>query len=494
MRATLDALEQVSDEALVRLRERIVATGHGPAVYDVTEAIAPHLFHALRLPLIRLALRRRKGPEWTLARVFVYDDVVSPFEWDLAAGPEWGPLALECGLVRGDADGIRGNFHLVHTSGVWVFSDTSVTEVDAVMGPGPTTLILERLIPKEFQPLAGRKARVLDLGSGAGTLGLIAAARGAEVVATDLNPRSLRFTALNARFNGVTLDLRSGDLTAPVRGEQFDLVLSQPPFVVRPAGTEHSLYMHGGARGDELALRLLQELPEVLAPDGQAAVLFDTPRLARRSLDHELRTLFAETAVDRVLLQGPGIPSDYLSVGYAYEMTGRFGEEFERTLAQYREHVEGLGVAHFDRALVLLRARPDADQYLAVELSVRQYPTAETLRTLWRAWDASTLDDERFGRLSLQLPASARWVETRPKPVLESDPTCRLTFVGAAFQHELELPFSALLVYSALEKSETVEAAIATYAGEIDATRDEVRSEVLGFLRDSLRRGALEVR
>jgi hypothetical protein len=65
-------------------------------------------------------------------------------------------------------------------------------------------------------------------------LGVIAADLGAEVVATDLNPRSTMFTRLNAALNGVSIDARVGDGFAPVEGERFDLIVANPPFIISP--------------------------------------------------------------------------------------------------------------------------------------------------------------------------------------------------------------------------------------------------------------------
>jgi release factor glutamine methyltransferase len=75
---------------------------------------------------------------------------------------------------------------------------------------------------------AGR--RVLDLGSGAGAAGVVAAKRGCHVVAVDINPSAVRCTRINALLNAVDVDVREGDLFGPVAGERFDVVLFNPPY------------------------------------------------------------------------------------------------------------------------------------------------------------------------------------------------------------------------------------------------------------------------
>lgn len=54
-----------------------------------------------------------------------------------------------------------------------------------------------------------RRKRVLDFGAGSGVAGIAAALAGAgEVVACDLDPDALRATSINARLNGVSIDVR----------------------------------------------------------------------------------------------------------------------------------------------------------------------------------------------------------------------------------------------------------------------------------------------
>lgn len=118
--------------------------------------------------------------------------------------------------------------------------------------------------------------RALELGTGCGILAILAAEAGAEVVATDVNPAALRCASANAVAHGVAdrIDFRLGDLFEPVRGERFDLVIFNPPYL--PVPQEESIgdmldrAWEGGPDGRAVIDRFLEGLPEHLNEGGRA--------------------------------------------------------------------------------------------------------------------------------------------------------------------------------------------------------------------------------
>src|SRR5690606_14671512 len=117
----------------------------------------------------------------------------------------------------------------------------------------------------------------LDLGTGCGIQALHAAGHSAHVVATDISDRALAFARFNAALAGVDLDLRLGSMLEPVAGEPdgFDLVVSNPPFVITPraAGVLLYEYRDGGRAGDDVVRDLVTGVGRVLAPGGVAQLL-----------------------------------------------------------------------------------------------------------------------------------------------------------------------------------------------------------------------------
>lgn len=112
----------------------------------------------------------------------------------------------------------------------------------------------------------------LDLGTGCGIQALLAASHAGRVVATDVNPRALVFTGLNAALNGLTnVECREGSLFEPVLGEEFDLVVANPPFVVSPENA--FVFRDSGEPGDEVSRRVVGQAAEHLREGGFAHIL-----------------------------------------------------------------------------------------------------------------------------------------------------------------------------------------------------------------------------
>src|SRR5690606_15631541 len=113
--------------------------------------------------------------------------------------------------------------------------------------------------------------RALDLGTGCGIQALLVSRHASRVIATDISERALAFAELNAQLNGVhNVEFRAGSLFEPVSGEAFDLIVSNPPFVITPraSGAPAYEYRDGGMVGDALVERFLRAAPAHLAPGG----------------------------------------------------------------------------------------------------------------------------------------------------------------------------------------------------------------------------------
>lgn len=115
-----------------------------------------------------------------------------------------------------------------------------------VLRPPSDALMLAQQLRRE--PLHARSS-VLDLCAGSGVLAIVAAQCGAgRVTAVDISRRATLATRLNARLNGVCVRTVRGDLFAALCGERFDVIVSNPPYLV---STSEKLPRRGASRAWE---------------------------------------------------------------------------------------------------------------------------------------------------------------------------------------------------------------------------------------------------
>jgi ribosomal protein L3 glutamine methyltransferase len=123
-------------------------------------------------------------------------------------------------------------------------------------------------------------SRVLDLCTGSGCLAILAARAfpNAVIDAADLSADALEVAKRNVADHGLTKRIRlvQGDLFAPLKGERYDLIISNPPYVDAegmaglPAECtfEPTMAFDGGADGIDLARRIVDEAPAHLTEGG----------------------------------------------------------------------------------------------------------------------------------------------------------------------------------------------------------------------------------
>lgn len=237
----------------------------------------------LRGPALR-ALEGRRDPLAVLARLFVLG-MPQPTADVAAALPACGVDGLaRLGLAEASAGDVaptallRPQAFADEAGSVewWIASDldeaalASALPEDHVLGVGGASLTLAGLL------LPTPAASVLDVGTGCGIQALRARRFSDAIVATDVSERALRFARLNALLNGVDgIETRSGSLFAPVTGQRFARIVSNPPFVITPraAGVPAYEYRDGGLVGDALVEAFVSEVGAHLEPGGVAQLL-----------------------------------------------------------------------------------------------------------------------------------------------------------------------------------------------------------------------------
>lgn len=264
------------------LREGLIAADYTvDAVLDrLGEAGQAGLQRNSTMPA-RVALADDHGPLATLIRLFPLAMAVR-LE-DAAAALPLGSL-IDADLVSVSGDQVAATVD-VRPYGFetadgqwdgWVISDhipgldhdPRPTPADHVLGVGPASSTLAQLT------IDDRVGTALDLGTGCGVQSLHLSTHADRITATDVNPRVHRLVRLTAALNCIEVDLRDGSLFEPVAHERFDLIVSNPPYVMSPpADIGRLVYREAGFSGDELVRRLISNSTHHLNPGGTLQLL-----------------------------------------------------------------------------------------------------------------------------------------------------------------------------------------------------------------------------
>ncbi|GHD02960.1 DUF7059 domain-containing protein [Zhihengliuella salsuginis] len=296
-----------------------------------------------------------------------------------------GLVAL--GLAEPHGAGLRSRVDLrPHASDadaeIWVAADLGsnqrpgVLRTDHVLGIGQASLTLAQTTVRT------PAARALDLGTGCGIQTFHLLAHAEHVVATDISERALAFTRFNLLLNHAALgidpddlsarvDLRLGSLLEPVATETFDLIVSNPPFVITPrtpgeADGERYTYRDGGLPGDSLVAHLVSGLPGLLTPGGTAQMLANWEVAAGAGHWSERPSAWletgaaAETGAEAWFIQrDTESPLQYAEIWLRDAAEARDPEHYRRRYADYLADFASRDVEQIGFGMVWLR-RPAA--------------------------------------------------------------------------------------------------------------------------------------
>jgi len=147
----------------------------------------------------------------------------------------------------------------------------SVVVPPSVMPVTPMSHLLGEAVLAE----AGDGDMGLDMGTGSGINGILAASRGARVVAVDVNSRALEAAQANAERNGVAdwIEVRYSDVFSEVE-ETFDLIVFDPPY--RWFAPRDALEANMTDENYRAMTRFFREAREHLSPAGRMLVSFGT--------------------------------------------------------------------------------------------------------------------------------------------------------------------------------------------------------------------------
>jgi len=483
-----------------RLAEALTAASF---TYDaVAERLGRRAHDALGRNETTPALRRTASGEAldTLVRLFLLQVAVPRDDADRALPGLLDELCAD-GVLAQSVSQVAARLdvrpYATDDRDLWVMSDLTPgldggharVGADHVLGISSASTSLAQLTIREPVRTA------LDLGTGCGVQALHLAGHAERIVATDVNQRALRMTRFNLALNGIgagRVDVRDGSFFEPVADDAFDLIVTNPPFVISPATGERLVYRDSGLPGDRAVEDIVRRAPRHLTEGGWCQVLanwviaVDRPWFERVGewLDGTCQAL----VVQREVLD----PAAYVELWL--KDAGQHGapdylQRYDTWLSWLDEQgVEGIGFGWIN-----LR-RTDVDDAPA-ELLEWPYDCEQPIGPAIRDWGNAVTwlrgrsDDDLLATCLARRPDVRQETVGRPG---EEDPETLVLRQQRGFRRARAADTVESALVGACDGDLTVGQILGALAQLLDRDVQELRSETLPLVRGLLEDGFLE--
>jgi Methyltransferase small domain len=299
----------------------------------------------------------------TLIRLFLCGVEVELTDATRALAPLPPAVWAAAGLVALGSSGVTGLLTLLPYDRWIVAYDARARRqqhaADYVLGVGISSRVLANTTVR--LPIE----RCLDLGTGSGVQGLHASHHADLVLSTDRNPRALAFAAFTMALNGIAnVATRQGDLFEPVAGEQFGLIVANPPFVISPEAS--FTWRDGGLPLDGLCQRIAERAPAHLVDGGWCQFMANWAHLAHVDWKERLASWFAGSGCDVWVIQREVQDAEqyaYRWIRYEEPDPSRTAEAFTAWMDFYRRS----DVTAVGSGLITMRRSSRAASWLRID-------------------------------------------------------------------------------------------------------------------------------
>lgn len=340
--------------------------------------------------------------------------------------------------------------------------------------------------------LRDRVGSTLDLGCGCGVHALLAAAHSKRVVATDISKTALEFTAFNASLNQVdNIELLQGSLFEPVRHQQFDLIVSNPPFVLSPS--QSYTYRDNPLELDEFCRQLLAQAPTHLNQGGHVQILCEWAQIQGQDWRARLAEWVRNSGCDAWILRSPALtPTTYAR----HRLSDLKGVAVEPHLDESRwvDFLESHKVQAIHPGMITLRHRLGKNwlhtHAHAADVSA---DAEETVRRGIEACDFLDLcsDDATLLEASLSIAPDLRLSQDHKHQDGLWVPTQAQLRLNRSISMQAEVDVSIIAFLNQIDGLKTVSQCINAFCDATSIKPNDVNDQLLSAVRTFISRGFL---
>ena len=458
------------------------------AIAELLQFDGPLTLGPKRIPPL---MHRTSGgsPLETLVRLFILGVPVGIGDVRRAVAPMTAEEWVSLGLLAVDGDSAFGAVQLRCYQDLVVafdFTDRPWANLrqDFVMGISVTTLTLTGLTVR-------RPSRAtLDLGTGSGFQAFMAAGHSDRVVAADRSPRAVQMTQFNIALNDLgNVSAAEGDFFQPVEDQRFDLIVSNPPFIISPESSH--FFLHSGLEGDEVCRRIVTEAPAHLEEGGFCQLLANWIIPVDGDWRHRLESWFGGTGCDGLILDRGVRQLDEYAASW---IEADDDDELSSSFARWMSYYERSGVAAIGTGLITLRRRSGGRNWFRISESPEKmtFPCGDEVLRTFEAHDfLEMVDDATLLDSRLQLAADVRLVQEGQQRQDQWETIAAHLIRTEGFQYSGAIDGKGARIVQHCDGTRTVGELMSELAVLVGASAEAVIPEGLQLFRQLIERGYL---
>ncbi len=478
-----------------RLRDALDRAGYRDA--RILELLGVKDFPSIRGKDLPLLLHRTRGgsPLETLVRLFLVEVPVPLESLENALHPLPLDMLGASGIIEIRAHEARAGVKIIPFRDLLLAFDLprrleTPESRDYVMGLGRSSLTLANLTVRS------PSRATLDLGCGCGIQGLLAASHSEELLAVDLNPRAVRFTAFNAQLNGLhNVRTESGDLFEPAAGRLFDLVVSNPPFVISPEA--RYTYRDGGMSGDDVCRSIVRGAPAYLNEGGFCQILCNWCQFAGEDWRERLAGWFEGSGCDAWVMRSESRDAAIYASAWIQHTERDLPQRLVERFDEWMRYYENQRIESFGAGLITMRRRAGGSHWFRADEGPEKMfgPCGGDILKSFAArdWMEQTADERRWLTSSFCLNSDIRLEQTfHPAPDgWEAEAVGLSRTSGLAYSVRADVAVANLL--ARCDGARPLGDLISSMAESLETDPDSLAAPVCSLVRSFIQCGFLEI-
>jgi len=179
---------------------------------------------------------------------------------------------------------------------VWEPKSNDINNRHQIMKVSGSTKFLVSNISSQHSKLS------LEIGTGVGYIAMQLAKHSDMVIATDINMEALKLAKFNAEQNGINnIQFICCDMFASFKEHKFDLIVSNPPFVISPDNDQ--TFRDNDFLGDGFMQWLINEIPNFLSYTGKSCIIGDIINHKNVDFDTKMEDWFDHNNCSNLVIQ-----------------------------------------------------------------------------------------------------------------------------------------------------------------------------------------------